>query len=233
MTGKLLFINFLTLIRIIITIVIIPVYNLYGGFYVSLIVLIGYLTDSIDGILARHWHASTFFGAFFDVIADKTFTIMNFILLYLITPYAIIPIIIEISIMIVQIIKLFGKINVQSNWIGKTKVWILAVSVTLIFLVSDITNIKFLNQELYQFILNITFERLSFYILLPAIIMEILSLISYILEFFQKEKKTLKKTTKRTLDNKNYSSIWFSPSYYQAHKDDANIFELLFKKKNP
>ena len=213
MTGKLLFINFLTLIRIIITIVIIPVYNLYGGFYVSLIVLIGYLTDSIDGILARHWHASTFFGAFFDVVADKTFTIMNFILLYLITPYAI--------------------INVQSNWIGKTKVWILAVSVTLIFLVSDITNIKFLNQELYQFILNITFERLSFYILLPAIIMEILSLISYILEFFQKEKKTLKKTTKRTLDNKNYSTIWFSPSYYQTHKDDANIFELLFKKKNP
>ena len=121
MTEKLLFINFLTLIRIIITIVIIPVYNLYGGFYVSLIVLIGYLTDSIDGILARHWHASTFFGAFFDVVADKTFTIMNFILLYLIAPYAIIPIIIEISIMIVQIIILKSSRKMAVKNMGKVK----------------------------------------------------------------------------------------------------------------
>ena len=92
MTLKLIIINMLTLIRVIGTIILIPIYQNFGGMYVGVLAFICYLTDSIDGILARKWKASTFFGALFDGVADKLFTLVNFIVLYLITPYALIPI---------------------------------------------------------------------------------------------------------------------------------------------
>jgi len=95
MNLKLWIVNILTLIRIIGTIILIPIYNIYGGKVVGIVSLICYLTDSIDGILARKWKVSTFFGALFDGFADKLFTIINFIVLYLITPYALIPIIFD------------------------------------------------------------------------------------------------------------------------------------------
>ena len=101
MVLKLIIINLLTLIRVIGTIILVPIYQTYGGYYVSILALICYLTDSIDGILARKLNACTFFGSLFDGTADKLFTIMNFIVLYLITPYAIIPIVIEFLIVLV------------------------------------------------------------------------------------------------------------------------------------
>ena len=94
MKIKLGIVNFLTLIRLIGTIILIPLYNMFGGKVVGITSFFCYLTDSIDGILARRWKVSTFFGAIFDGVADKLFTITNFIILYLITPYALIPIII-------------------------------------------------------------------------------------------------------------------------------------------
>ena len=118
MTLKLIIINMLTLIRVIGTIVLIPIYQNYGGMYVGILALICYLTDSIDGILARKWGASTFFGALFDGVADKLFTIVNFIVLYLITPYALIPILFEIAIIVIQFLKFALKLNVKSNIIG-------------------------------------------------------------------------------------------------------------------
>ena len=79
MLAKLLIVNLLTLIRVIGTGVLIPIYKLKGGLIAGIFSLVCYLTDSVDGILARHWKVSTFFGALFDGIADKLFTIVNFI----------------------------------------------------------------------------------------------------------------------------------------------------------
>ena len=107
MVGKLLIINLLTFIRIIGTIILLPVYYHYGSLAVAGISFICYITDCLDGLLARKFNASTFFGALFDGVADKMLTIMNFIVLFLITPYALIPIIIELLIMLVESIKNF------------------------------------------------------------------------------------------------------------------------------
>lgn len=235
MNWKLLFINILTLVRVIGTIILIPVYKTYGGMFVGILSLICYMTDSIDGILARHWNVSTFFGSLFDGVADKLFTIINFVVLFLITPYALIPILFEMAIVLIQFIKFSCNLNVQSNIIGKSKVWILAMCVVLTFLVSDINSVSFLSLEFRTTILNISDGTLYLWLLLPAIIMELLTFISYVLEIFAPKKiKILNKGKKELkipeLAGKNtwekFKSIWLNPSFYNEHKNDANLKAL-------
>lgn len=236
MTWKLLVINSLTLIRVLGTIILIPVYQNYGGLAVGFLSLICYLTDSIDGILARHWNASTFFGAFFDGVADKLFTIVNFIVLYLITPYALVPIIFEILIIIVQFVKFACKLNIQSNLIGKSKVWILAMCIVATFLASDINNLTFLSVQFREQILSLSSSNLYFCLLLPSIIMEFLTFVSYVLEgLFPKkindlnqiESKELKMPKLKTRNIwENFKYIWLNPDFYNEHKNDTNLKEL-------
>jgi len=234
MTLKLIIINMLTLIRVIGTIVLIPIYQNYGGMYVGILALICYLTDSIDGILARKWGASTFFGALFDGVADKLFTIVNFIVLYLITPYALIPILFEIAIIVIQFLKFALKLNVKSNIIGKLKVWILAMSVVLTFLVSDVSSLTILTNEIREYILGIPSKTLYFWLLFPSIIMEALTFVSYVLELFvpQKikvlveEQKELKMPKLKGNIWENFKEIWLNPEFYKEHKNDTNLKDL-------
>lgn len=227
MTIKLIIINALTMIRVLGTIILIPIYKNLGGFWVGILALVCYLTDSIDGILARKWNASTFFGALFDGVADKLFTIINFIVLYLITPYAIIPIIFELAIVLIQILKFACKYNVQSNIIGKAKVWVLAFCVVTTFLATDF-GIFSVNNVPY------------FWLLLPAMIMEIMTFISYVLEVFfpskfkvsnKKEKKLKMPSLKNKSIWENFKAIWLNPEFYKEHKDDTNLTDLR-KLKN-
>lgn len=239
MAFKIILINLLTLIRIIGTIILIPVYRKMGGFVVGLVSLICYLTDSVDGILARKFHASTFFGALFDGVADKLFTIINFVVLFLITPYALIPIIFEILIIIVQFIKYKKNMNVQSNIIGKAKVWVLAICVVATFMASDIANISFLSLNFRNSILAIEDSKLYFWLLFPATVMEIITFISYILESFLPNKEIL--TTKELNREKeelksqnmweNFKYIWLNPEYYEKHKNDAYLRKIVKIKK--
>lgn len=235
MKLKLIIVNFLTLIRIIGCIVLIPIYNVFGGRIVGLTSLICYLTDSLDGILARYWKASTFFGAIFDGIADKLFTIVNFIILYLITPYALIPIIIEILIVLVQTFKYSRNLNIQSNIIGKSKVWILAVSVVLTFFVSDINSLTLISEELKNWILNIPTNTLYLYLLIPTIIMQLLTLFSYMFEIcFPKnieiiisKQEKIKEPKLNHKERKEYfKNVVFSPEFYEKHKNDTNLKDL-------
>ncbi len=234
MTLKLIIINMLTLIRVIGTIILIPIYQNFGGMYVGVLAFICYLTDSIDGILARKWKASTFFGALFDGVADKLFTLVNFIVLYLITPYALIPILFELSIIVIQFLKFALKLNVKSNIIGKLKVWILAMCVVLTFLASDINSLTFLTSEMREYILNIPSSNLYFWLLFPAIIMELGTFISYILELFvikkikvlKCEQKELKMPNLKGNIWENFKEIWLNPEFYAEHKNDTNLKDL-------
>ena len=230
MFWKIIFINFLTFLRIVGTLIIIPIYHFFGGFYAGIISLFCYATDSLDGILARKWHASTFFGALFDGVSDKMLTLANFILLYLITPYALIPIIFEISIIFVQLFKYYRHLNIKSNIIGKSKVWILAICIVLTFFLSDLANVPLLSLNFKESLMNLSQNKLYFYLLLPAIIMEALTLISYILEIFNPPKMPIlhhepKAIIIPKMNNKTkwekIKNIWLNPEYYEEHKNDS------------
>ena len=156
-------------------------------------------------------------------------------MLYLITPYALIPIIFELLVVLVQFLKFTKKLNVQSNIIGKSKVWILAICVVLTFLVSDINNISFLSLEIREKILSIPNGTLYFWLLIPAIIMELLTLISYIVEVFAKKKIKILNVSEKELKMpeligkniwENFKYIWLNPDFYEEHKNDTNLKDL-------
>ena len=146
------------------------------------------------------------------------FTIINFVVLYLITPYSLIPIIFEIAIILIQLLKYFLNLNVSSNIIGKFKVWILAFCAVLTFFISEINMIEYPNIYLW--------------LLLPAIIMELLTFISYILEFKYKNKKqNIINYNKKNEDKLHL--LWFDPNFYEDHKNDTNLKDLyrIIKKQ--
>ena len=217
MNIKLFFVNFLTLIRLVGSIILIPIYFKCGGFVVAIISMCCYITDFIDGFLARKWKVATFFGAAFDGIADKLLVIINCILLYLITPYALIPIMFEILTLIVNIFKYKKNYNIKSNKVGKLKVWILAVCTVSTFVISDISIFKVPNKEYY------------FWLLIPAIIIEMLTFISYSLELFNNEVIITENKVKKTKGKEHIKSVWLSPEFYYKHKNDTNLKDL---KKN-
>ena len=234
MNVKLLIVNLITLVRIVGTIILIPVYKYHGGLWAGIFSLICYITDSIDGILARHWKVSTFFGALFDGIADKLFTIVNYIVLFLITPYAIIPAIIELLTIILNFIKFNKNYNIQSNIIGKLKVWIIAASLVLSFFVSSINEINIIPSSFKNTIIGMNQSDLYFWLLLPAIIICSFSFISYVIEIFKPNKKVEfvvhdKKEVPVMTNNKGFEyfkNIWLSPEFYYSHHNDTNLKDL-------
>ena len=59
-------VNMLTTVRIIGVICLLPIFLNYGGVAAALLSVGCYFTDFIDGLIARKFHASTFFGSTYD-----------------------------------------------------------------------------------------------------------------------------------------------------------------------
>lgn len=239
--SKIFIVNSITFIRVIGTILILFCFNKLGGFTIGLMALFIYATDIIDGVLARYWNVSTFFGALMDGIADKLFTIVNFVVLYaIVKDIALIPIIIEFLIIIVQLIKYKLNMNIKSNPVGKLKIWVLAMSVVLTYFASDIENIKLLSSDFLKMLSEIPMDMLYYITLGPAIIFETLTLVSYLIEFSfnknieaaMKSKNKVEKVKLKGNERKKYlKKVWFNPDFYYEHKDETNLKDLRIKSK--
>lgn len=180
-------VNGVTSLRFIGSFLVIPIFKVMGGLSAALFSTIFMLTDCIDGFLARKLKSSTFFGALFDGITDKTFGIISFLILMSINPIAFsIPILLEASILLVQKKKFNNGKNIQSNKIGKLKTWFLGLSIIGSFGAVELLNMKTISEYIKYGSLNIvanienTLTLLG--IELPMIITQILTLKSYIKE---------------------------------------------------
>lgn len=95
------------------------------------IIIILFLTDSLDGILARKFQVQTLYGSTMDTIADKTLSII--LLLPLLKKLNVILLILlgELGIAIINI---WGRIQhktTKSSIGGKIKMWILSITILL------------------------------------------------------------------------------------------------------
>ena len=91
---KLIFVNMLTGLRFIGSILLIPIYLNFGMLGMLISTIIFYSTDAIDGFAAKKLQVSTFFGALFDGMSDKLFDIIVLVILSFNNKIAIIPFII-------------------------------------------------------------------------------------------------------------------------------------------
>jgi len=204
-----LLVNSITGLRFIGSFLVIPIFKSLGGISAALFSAIFLFTDFIDGQLARKLKSSTFFGALFDGLTDKTFGITCLLMLMAINPILFsLPLLLESSILLTQKKKLKKGLNVKSNMTGKVKTWFLSMSIVGSFLAVDlldipdfITYIKYFSLDK---IANIEKALALFSIELPSLIAQILTLKSYNNEANEEVKieKTVNESTEFELDKK-------------------------------
>ena len=227
--------NFFTALRVAGIICLIPVFKLYGGFATALLSAGCFATDFIDGVLARKLKSSTFFGSLFDGISDKTFLIVNMLLLMSITPLAIIPIIAELGIAGVQSLKYQNNMNVKSNTFGKIKMWVAGITITLAYFLVDPTFINYLGVDIASKIASLGHIKLFGAVLSPLVLSELLTLGSYIKELRDgKDSKVVLEEEKikheekleeleETLENMDLKDMLFDHEFYEKFKDEGNL----------
>lgn len=241
-TFLMILVNFLTTLRILGVVCLLPIYGRYGGVAAALLSIGCYFTDCLDGIIARKCHVATFFGSFYDGLSDKLFTVANLVLLFTITKYAIFPILCEIAIVTIQSIKFSKNANVKSSKIGKLKTWIISLTVIIVYLISDIMNITFLPINFVNSIISINDQLLYGVVFIPLYIFEVLTLLSYLtfknengsINAIEFSKINIKLKKSKNFKDKwhNFCLLWFNNDFYEKYKDSAGLKEIRKYVKN-
>ena len=154
-----------------------------------------FLTDFIDGMLARKYKVQTLYGSTMDTIADKTLSIVLIVLLIEKIEIVSLMLIGEIIIACVNVYSLIKGKKTKSSIIGKLKMWFISIAIILG----------------YMYYFNIIGYTPVLIISILTIIIQIATIIDYIItlskqkstqnQFKSKEKYTLKQ-------------ILFSTEYY-------------------
>lgn len=242
--------NLVTSIRMVGILLLTPIYLLYGGVALGLTNMACFLTDALDGQLARRLNASTFFGSFYDGLSDKMFLATNLAILCTITPWAILPIGLELGIMGVQYNKYKKNLKVKSNLFGKAKMWVAGVSVVLSNLLIDASKLQFLGDHLISKITQFSDANIVKGALLPVVMAETLTLASYIFESVKenslpcinaREEKLSEIAPAQNEEGKQdflkdsdmtLQEMLFSHEFYEAHKNDGGLRLLRERAKN-
>ena len=110
------------------------IYFKHGVNYASIYIIILFLSDAIDGFLARLLNASTFFGSSLDALSDKLLNAVSFIILGIEYNILLAPLTIEVAIMYTSYSTYRYGGNVKSSVTGKIKTIVLDIAVIFIFL---------------------------------------------------------------------------------------------------
>lgn len=241
-TKEFLLVNFITMLRVIGAILLIPISINHGFFALAVVIILFVSTDWIDGLLARKLNTSTFFGAIFDSISDKVFSFVILSILALKYHPMIIALILELMILLTNSNAAAKGNNTHSTILGKVKTFFVATSVILSYILLDyFTALKYISflPNLLQKDIDSCLLALS----MVAIVSEAMTLINYlyinhentknnkiyqdklkdvtgIIEYIKFRIK-LVKNIKKNFKNKNelYEYL-FSPEYYKKYKNE-------------
>lgn len=227
---QLVLINAITLTRFFGAILLPFIYSRGGPSVCALITVILFLTDAVDGFLARALHISTFFGSCLDGACDKLLGVMAFILLGLEYNIMIPPLILEICILCVMYSTYRNGGNIQSSKIGKIKTIILDICIVLAFAVISLPTFE-LDGFFYMYLIQNTDSVVSLFGCIITI-----ACTTALGDYIKKNKETIHdpnmihiKEQKRVL--KPFKKIiWmlFDSNYYYKHKDES-IMKQLYK----
>ena len=229
MKKSIILVNSITAIRVIGAFLLIPIYLFFGSFWLGVAVLLFISTDSLDGILARTLHASTFFGAAFDALSDKLFNIIVLSIVSFIEPLMFIVLLCEIGILIISFHSTFKGNKSKTAILGKIKMFILSISIIAILLLNDypkmidIFNLQMIDYKNVIFILTIT-----------NIILDVVTFILYLsLDIIRtRDNKDVKETifTIGLKSKEEFKMMLFSNDFYEKNKEEP-IEKLVLKKR--
>ncbi len=170
---NLILVNLITAIRSLGTIAIVPIFTSCGALVTGLAAMGFFLTDFIDGTLARKLKVQTFFGSLLDAISDKAFGIVCLLLLSTLNPIFLAVIGIELGIFAINYHNAQNNKNVQSSLAGKAKTLLLAATVVGGFFCYDTPTIKevlnYVNVSTFNTLLDTNPDILSSILAIPVI----------------------------------------------------------------
>ena len=231
-------VNLITSIRTLGTFAIIPLFLFFGYLGVGICSIIIFLTDCIDGKLARKLHVESFFGALLDGLSDKVFGLVCLTLLSLNNPLFLLSIVSEVLILGINFISIKKGNNVKASYLGKVKIWLLGASIVGSFLCFSAPNLKeifyFFNTEA---IYNICLEKsreITSVLAISTFIPSVATAIDYLKKASkghkEENKNSMNEEKKRLKNRKELIRDLISTEFYLEHKDDG-ILKLLYTKK--
>lgn len=194
----------------------------------ALIILIAFLfiTDFLDGFLARTWKAQTIGGSLLDPMGDKFLAIFCIISLISVSKKLVFLLLFECLIGILNVYRTLKGEIVKSSYIGKTKTWVL--SITLVLGAINLFNPNMINLflEIFSincniFVINKNMVDVMFYI---TIIFEFLTFVTYLIKSLKY--KNLKVISCKFGDIKAFLCRIFDEEKYNEDKDKS-IIELI------
>lgn len=220
----LIFVNTLTLSRLVGAFVLPFIYLKYGASVSAIVTIILFSTDAVDGFLARTFKISTMFGSAMDALCDKVLSLTAFIILGLEYNIMFIPLGLEIIIILINYLIYRAGGNVQSSLTGKIKTVIIDISTIISFILISLPALK----------INIDYDISTLILIfgILSIIAEIFAIINYSLKY----KRTLKDPTltKIKYQNRKRKTLKealadsFSHEYYLEHRNES-ILKQLYK----
>lgn len=170
--GKKIFVNLLSLSRIVGAILIPIVFNNANINALIVIIIFFFISDTLDGLLARTWKVQTYGGRLLDPLGDKVLAISCILALINANYLLIILLILEILISIINVYRTLLGEKVKSSIWGKIKTW--PLSITLVLEVIYVVNFNLLGFTITNDIVNI--------LVYITLVMQIITMIDYIKE---------------------------------------------------
>ncbi|MBR4178332.1 MAG: CDP-alcohol phosphatidyltransferase family protein [Bacilli bacterium] len=220
---KLIIVNFITSIRLIGAFMLPIIYYKCGINITSLIIIILFLTDAIDGFLARKLKVSTFFGCIIDALSDKLLNIISFIILGLEFNTMFAPLIIEIAILYTMYSTYRYGGNIQSSKLGKIKTIILDILVAMSFVLLALPTLN-IKCRFTNFLINYTEVLIIVFsmIILTACLVALLDYLKKNHESRLNPKCIEIKHEKRNFKSKQLIiKQLFDINYYSKHKNES------------
>jgi phosphatidylglycerophosphate synthase len=203
-TLKKVLVNSITAIRALGTLVIVPIFKTSGPLTAGLAAAGFFVTDFIDGKLARKLKVQSFFGSLLDSLSDKAFAIICLTLLALQNPIFWTVIAAEGAIVYANYRSAQKGNNIQSSKAGKIKTGVLGVSIIGSMMCLEAPTIreilKFTNSAALDKIFSLDPNLLTTLLAIPAIAASCYVLKDYISISNKQTEAKAKKTEEKTME---------------------------------
>lgn len=216
------FVNLLTLIRLLATFILPIVWKLFTPFWILVFVALILFTDFLDGFLARRFKVSTLLGSILDCFADKLFGIA--IILIIATYYKsfYLVLMMELFIALINIVAAFRGAKTKSSLLGRAKMWVLGLAIIMgMVSIFKYNLLNFIKIEVICDWLVYFFEYEDTVVLFGAAITvgsQIMVAVDYLIDI-SKDLKNNKKVKYDFKSNKEILSILVDSDYYLKHKN--------------
>lgn len=227
---ELVLVNLITTTRLLGAFALPFIYIYYGPSICAIVTIILFLTDAVDGFLARTLKISTFLGSMLDAFSDKLLNGVSFVILGIEYNIMFAPLILELSILYTNYSTYRFGGNVQSSIIGKIKTVILDIFVIISFVLLSL-NAFSTNNKIIKYLVKNT----NTYINIFGCIITIACIIA-LLDYMKKNKKTrinpefthVKFQNRKRKTFREVMHDLIDTKYYVKHKNEA-IMKQFYK----